>query len=53
VAKAYEDVANRLVIDSVDSNDVGKIEGVEVVSTDTKIKEPEHAERLAREIVEL
>ena len=53
VAKAYEDVANRLVIDSVDRNDIGKIEGVEVVSTDTNIKEPEHAERLAREIVEM
>jgi len=53
VAKAYVDVANRLVIDSADRDDLGKIEGVEVVATDTKIKEPEHAERLAREIVEL
>jgi len=53
VAKAYEHLVNRLMIDSVDRIDVDKIESVEAVSTDIRIKEPEDAERLAREIVGL
>jgi len=53
VAEAYQDVVDRLIIDSDDRDDVARIEGIEVLPTDIRIKEPGHAERLAREIVGL
>lgn len=51
VAAAYEDVLNRLIVDSVDRDDTARIENVEVISTDIRIKEPKDAQRLAGEIV--
>jgi LPPG:FO 2-phospho-L-lactate transferase len=51
VAKSYEGVINRLIVDSGDAGDANLIEDVEVLAFDTKIKEPKDAERLAREIL--
>jgi len=53
VAKAYEGVINRLVVDSSDLVDADMIDGVDVISSDTRIGEPEEAMRLAQEILEL
>jgi LPPG:FO 2-phospho-L-lactate transferase len=51
VAEAYAGLIDRLVIDVADSDDASSLEGIEVVTTDTLIKEPEAAARLARELV--
>lgn len=51
VAAAYEGLINRLVIDSVDGHDAAAIDGIEVLVTDTLIKDPEPAARFARELV--
>lgn len=51
VAAAYEGLIDRLVIDRSDGDDAGSIGDIEVMITDTLIKEPEAAARLAREIV--
>lgn len=51
VAAAYEGMIDRLVIDGSDGDDAGSLGDIEVMITDTLIKEPEAATRLAREIV--
>jgi LPPG:FO 2-phospho-L-lactate transferase len=51
VAGAYAGLIERLVIDVADSDDASSLDGIEVVTTDTLIKEPEAAARLARELV--
>jgi LPPG:FO 2-phospho-L-lactate transferase len=52
VAAAYEGLIDRLVIDTVDSDDAAVIDGIEVLVTDTLIKDPGLAVRLARTLVE-
>jgi len=51
VAEAYAGLIDRLVIDVADSDDASSLDEIEVVITDTLIKEPEAAARLARELV--
>jgi LPPG:FO 2-phospho-L-lactate transferase len=51
VAAAYEGLIDRLVIDVADSDDASSLDGIEVVTTDTLIKELEAAARLARELM--
>jgi len=51
VAEAYEGLIDRLVIDVADSDDATSLDGIEVVTTNTLIKEPEAAARLARELM--
>jgi LPPG:FO 2-phospho-L-lactate transferase len=51
VAEAYAGLIDRLVIDSSDGDDIDAIEGIEVVVTDTLIKDPAAAARLAAELV--
>jgi LPPG:FO 2-phospho-L-lactate transferase len=53
VAKAYDGVADILVIDNLDRADVAVIDGVEVVVEDTLIKDPTAATRLGRVILGL
>jgi LPPG:FO 2-phospho-L-lactate transferase len=51
VVEAYAGLIDRLVIDSSDTNDVDAIEGIDIVVTDTRIKDPAAAGRLAAELV--
>lgn len=51
VAAAYAGLIDRLVIDSSDSDDVHSIEGIEIIVTDTLIKEPAAGAKLAAELV--
>lgn len=51
VAEAYDGLIDRLVIDSSDRDDVDSIEGIDIVVTDTLIKDPAAAARLAAELV--
>lgn len=51
VATAYEGLIDRLVIDLSDGDDADSLGDIDVMITDTLIKEPEQAARLAREIV--
>lgn len=50
VARAYQGLIKRLVIDSSDAADVEEIEGLEVVVTDTLITDREAGHRLAIEV---
>lgn len=50
VALAYDGLIDTLVIDSTDRADVAGIDGLHVVATDTLIKDPVSARRLAAEI---
>lgn len=50
VAQAYQGLIDRLVIDTVDEQDAGSIEGLEVLVTPTLIKDPDEAKRLAVEL---
>lgn len=52
VAEAYAGLIDRLVIDVADSDDASSLDDIEVVATDTLIKEPEAAARLARELMD-
>lgn len=52
MAAAYEGLIDRLVIDAVDGDDAAVIDGIEVLVTDTLIKDPGLAVRLARKLVE-
>lgn len=51
VAKAYEGLIDRLVIDTSDGDDAASIEGMEVIVTDIMISDPEAGSRLAAELV--
>ncbi|HEX6299127.1 MAG TPA: 2-phospho-L-lactate transferase [Acidimicrobiia bacterium] len=51
VADAYAGLIHRLVIDSSDSDDVDSIEGIEVIVTDTLIKDAAAGAKLAAELV--
>ncbi|MFO7299668.1 MAG: 2-phospho-L-lactate transferase [Actinomycetes bacterium] len=51
VAEAYAGLIDLLVVDGGDAAE--PVEGVEVLATDTRIKDPEDAARLARELVAL
>jgi LPPG:FO 2-phospho-L-lactate transferase len=51
VAEAYEGLIDRLVIDASDEDDVAAIENIEIMVTDTLIKDPAAAARLAVELV--
>lgn len=51
VAEAYAGLIDRLVIDTSDRDDVPAIEDLEIIVTDTLIKEPAAAARLAVELV--
>lgn len=53
VVEAYENLIDRIVIDSSDGDDAESIEGVDVMVTPTLIKDPDEAVRLAREITGL
>jgi LPPG:FO 2-phospho-L-lactate transferase len=51
VAEAYAGLIDRLVIDTSDEDDVASIEDIEIIVTDTLIKEPAAGARLAAELV--
>ncbi|MEA1902068.1 MAG: 2-phospho-L-lactate transferase [Actinomycetota bacterium] len=51
VATAYEGLIDTIVIDTHDAADMETLAGLNVLVTDTLIKEGTHAERLARELV--
>lgn len=51
VAAAYEGLIDRLVIHETDGDDAVSMDGIEVIVTDTLIKEPEAAARLATRII--
>lgn len=51
VADAYAGLIDRLVIDSSDGDDVDSIEGIEVIVTDTLIKDPAQGAKLAAQLV--
>ena len=53
VVQAYEGILSTVVIDSGDRDDVEKLQDVDVVVANSRIKVPEQAERLAREILGL
>jgi len=53
VAKSYHGIINRLVIHSGDAADAALIDDVEILTFNTKIKKPNDAERLAREVLGL
>ena len=50
VARAYEGLIDRLVIDSSDANDAENVEDIEVTIADTLITDPAEAHRLAIEV---
>jgi LPPG:FO 2-phospho-L-lactate transferase len=52
VLAAYEGLLNRFVIDNSDVSDNFEARGVEILSEDIRIGDPESAERLARAILE-
>jgi LPPG:FO 2-phospho-L-lactate transferase len=51
VADAYAGLIHRLVIDTSDSDDVDSIEGIEIIVTETLIKDPAAAAELAAQLV--
>lgn len=51
VAAAYEGLIDRLVIHETDGDDAVSMDGIEVIVTDTLIKEPEAAARLVTRII--
>jgi LPPG:FO 2-phospho-L-lactate transferase len=51
VADAYAGLIHRLVIDTSDSDDVDSIEGIEIIVTETLIKDPAAAADLAAQLV--
>lgn len=51
VAEAYAGLIDRLVIDTSDRDDVESIDDIEIIVTDTLIKEPEAGARLAAQLV--
>jgi len=51
VAEAYAGLIDRLVIDLADSDHAPSLDDIEVVATNTLIKEPAAAARLARELI--
>jgi LPPG:FO 2-phospho-L-lactate transferase len=53
VLAAYQGMIDILVVDTVDSADVGEKAGVEVIALDTRISEPGPAADLARAILAL
>ena len=53
VIEAYAGLINRLVIDSSDRDDADAIEAIDIVVSDTLIKDPSAAARLAAELVAL
>lgn len=53
VADIYADFLDVLVVDSSDANLVGKYKGIEIVATDTIMKDKEDAKRLSEFLLEL
>ena len=53
VVEAYRGLIDWLVIDNQDGSDAELISDVQVLVTDTRIKDVDRAARLAREILEL
>ena len=51
VVEAYEGLINTLIIDTQDAGDVPQLPSVQTPVTDTRIKDPAHAARLAEELM--